>query len=129
MLRSTRLARHATASAALRQLEDDELIAALDTAMIVSTGIGGSAVRLEIAGVPVFAKRVPLTDLERRDEHLGSTANLFGLPAFYHYGLGSTGCGVWRELAAAQAATDWVLSGRCESFPLLYHWRRLPLPP
>jgi len=45
------------------------------------------------AGAPVFVKRIPLTHLERRPEHAGSTANLFGLPVCYQYGVGSTGFG------------------------------------
>jgi hypothetical protein len=77
----------------------------------------------------VFVKRVPLTDLERRPEFEGSTANIFGLPTFTHYGLGSAGGGVWRELAAHTMTTDWVLTGAHDSFPLLYHWRVLPAPP
>jgi hypothetical protein len=41
-----------------------------------------------------------------------STANLFALPT--------------RELAANTMTTNWVLTGRTEAFPLMYHWRVLP---
>jgi len=68
---------------------------------------------------------VPLTELEGRPEHVMSTANLFDLPMCCHYGVGSPAFGVWRELAALQMTTEWVLGGRSPSFPLLYHWRRL----
>lgn len=74
-------------------------------------------------------KRVSLTDLERRPEHLQSTANLFGLPAFCHYGvgtIGSPGSGAWRELAVHTMTTNWVLTAEHEGFPLMYHWRVLP---
>ncbi|WP_406639302.1 hypothetical protein [Amycolatopsis sp. WGS_07] len=81
---------------------------------------------MDVDGVPVFAKRVPLTELERRHPH--STANLYGLPAFCHYGLGSPEGSAWRELALHVMANGWVLSGECENFPLLHHWRILPVP-
>jgi SAM-dependent methyltransferase len=48
---------------------------------------------------------------------------------FCHYGVaayGGNGFGVWREVAANTMATNWVLAGRSEAFPLLYHWRVLP---
>ena len=57
-----------------------------------------------------------------------STANLFGLPGFYQYGLGSAGFGAWRELAAHIMTTNWVLSDEHRAFALLYHWRLLPGP-
>ena len=122
-----RLARHATVSTALSLLSDRQLGALLDAAPVISTGIGGTAVRLDVEGVPVFAKRVPLTDLERAPGNVRSTANVFGLPVFFHYGLGSAGAGVWRELAVHVMATGWVLSGQCAGFPLLHHWRELPM--
>jgi hypothetical protein len=74
---------------------------------------------------------VTLTDLERQPEHVQSTANLFNLPTFFQYGVGSPGMSSWRELAAHVMTTNWVLSGACGSFPLMYHWRVLtgPTPP
>jgi hypothetical protein len=33
---------------------------------------------------------------------------------------------VWREVAANIMTTGWVLTDRCASFPLMYHWRVLP---
>ncbi|WP_033292872.1 hypothetical protein [Amycolatopsis jejuensis] len=123
-----RIARHSAAATGLALLSDHQLARLLDAAPVVAVGIGGTAVRLDVAGVPVFAKRVPLTDLERRPENVRSTANVFDLPTFCHYGLGSAGGGVWRELAAHVMTTGWVLSGECAHFPLLYHWRELPMP-
>jgi len=49
-----------------------------------------------------------------------------GLPGHFHYGISSGGFGVWRELAAHMLTTDWVLSGACTRFPILFHWRVLP---
>lgn len=123
-----RLARYASASTALALLSDRRLTELVDAAPLVGSGIGGTSVALEIEGVPVFAKRVPLTDLERRPENVMSTANLFGLPMFCQYGIGAPGFGAWREMAANTMTTNWVLSGGCESFPLMYHWRVLPGP-
>lgn len=122
----SRLTRHTTASAALALLSDRQLVDRLEAAQVVSEGIGGTGVRLEVDGVPVFAKRVPLTDRERAFPH--STANLYDLPMFCHYGLGSPEGSAWRELALHTLATGWVLTGECPHFPLLHHWRVLPLP-
>ncbi|WP_433720566.1 hypothetical protein ACQP2Y_36010 [Actinoplanes sp. CA-051413] len=125
----SRLDRHRAVAAALTGLDDDELATRVDTATPLGVGIGGRTARLDVAGVPVFVKRIPLTDLERRPGHLGSTANLFGLPTCYQYGVGSTGFGAWRELATHHTTTQWVRSGVSARFPLLHHWRVLPSPP
>jgi hypothetical protein len=111
----------------LRSLGDHEIVAVLGTAAGGGAGIGGATASLRLDGDPLFVKRVPLTDLERRNA--GSTANLFSLPMFYHYGIGSAGFGVWREVAAHTMTTDWILTGRFQSFPILYHWRVLPQQP
>ncbi|RII20308.1 hypothetical protein DSC45_03710 [Streptomyces sp. YIM 130001] len=92
----------------------------------LGSGIGGRSAELEIEGRGVFVKRVPLTDIELQPEHLRSTANLFGLPLHYQYGVGSTGFGAWRELATHIITTGWVLRDAYAGFPLLYHWRVLP---
>jgi hypothetical protein len=92
------------------------------------SGVGGSTTGLDIEGVRVFVKKIPLTELERRSEHVMSTANVFGLPTFYQYPVGSAGFGAWRELAAHVMTTNWVLDGGYQGFPLLYGWRLLPGP-
>ncbi|MFC4852844.1 hypothetical protein [Actinophytocola glycyrrhizae] len=96
----------------------------------MGSGIGGTSALLDVGGTPVFVKRVPLTDLERQPENVRSTANLFGLPAFCHYGVGAgaPGFGAWRELAVHIMTTNWVLAQDYEGFPLMYHWRVLPHP-
>jgi hypothetical protein len=129
MSRDARLTAHGAVSTSLALCSDRALGELLDTAEPLGSGIGGKSALLEVAGTPVFVKRVPLTDLERQPEHVRSTANLFGLPVFCHYGIGTIGgpgFGAWRELAVHTMTTDWVLAGEYEGFPLMYHWRVLP---
>lgn len=121
----TRRARHRLISDSLAALTDAEL------AELVGPGGSGTA---EIDGTVVFAKRVPLTDLELARPH--STANLFDLPLVCHFffgvptvtrfGFGGPALNAWRELAANLIITDGVLAGETEAFPLLHHWRVLP---
>ncbi|UBU18625.1 BUD32 family EKC/KEOPS complex subunit [Nonomuraea gerenzanensis] len=121
----TRLTTHRDISTALARYDDRGLAALLEReATPLGTGIGGTSARLEVGGTPVFVKRLPITGPELRHPH--STANLFGLPPFCQYGIGSPGFGAWRELAAHTMTTEWVLNGRSPGFPLLYHWRVLP---
>lgn len=110
----------------LASLCDADLARALAAATPIGSGIGGTTSLLHLAGTPVFVKRLPLTDLERRPENVRSTANLFDLPAFFHYGIGTPGFGAWRELAVHDLTTGWVLSGDYGGFPLMYHWRVVP---
>lgn len=72
----------------------------------------------------VFIKRIPITDLEYN--HKFSTKNLYDLPTYYNYGVGSAGFGVFRELLMHIRTTNWVLQGEIENFPLMYHYRILP---
>ena len=118
------LVRHQRISASLASHSDIELAALVDTGRANSVGVGGGSVVLDVEGVPVFVKRVPLTDLELANPH--STANLFDLPLYCQYGIGGPGFNVWRELAANMVVTDAVLAGETQSFPMLYHWRVLP---
>jgi hypothetical protein len=129
--RAARLAAHGAVSTALESCGDRELRALVEAATPLGAGIGGASALLEVAGRRVFVKRVPLTDLERLPENVRSTANLFGLPVFCQYGIGTIGgpgFGAWRELAVQAMTTDWVLAGAYEGFPLLHHWRVLPEP-
>lgn len=79
---------------------------------------------LTISGSKVFVKRVVLTDLEYENQF--STRNLYELPTFYNYGIGSAGFGTFRELVAHIKTTNWVLAGEIANFPLLYHYRIMP---
>jgi hypothetical protein len=131
MSRAARLAAHGAVSTALALCSDRELSDLLDAAQPMGSGIGGTSALLDVGGTPVFVKRVPLSDLERQPENVGSTANLFELPAFCHFGvgvIGGTSFGAWRELAVHTMTTNWVLAQENEGFPLMYHWRVLPHP-
>ncbi|QNP75596.1 protein kinase family protein [Streptomyces roseirectus] len=115
-------------SAALARLDDAGLTALLDTGTPLGTGVGGATARVEVAGHPVFVKRLPLADAERHR----STADVFGLPPACHYGIGavpSPGFGAWRELEVYETTTRWAVSGRFPGFPLLRHARVLPATP
>jgi hypothetical protein len=129
MSHHARVVRYGEVSTALALLGDRQLGQLVDGAKAIGSGVGGTSALLDIAGVPIFAKRIPLTDLERDPGNVMSTANLFGLPAFCQYGVvavGSGGFGAWRELAANTMTTNWVLTKQSEAFPLMYHWRVLP---
>jgi hypothetical protein len=121
-----RLTNYASLSNTLARLTDEELAALVAKAPRLHAGVGGRSVLLTIDSTPIFVKSIALTDLERRQEHVLSTANLFDIPLSCHYGLGGPGFSAWRELAATVIGNDWVLSGACANFPLLYHWRVLP---
>lgn len=122
--RTSRRTRHERLSGVLASCGDDDLAALVNTGRAVGVGVGGGSAVLDVDGVAVFAKRVPLTDRELARPR--STANLFDLPVSCQYGIGSPGFGAWRELAANLVVTDAVLAGETESFPLLHHWRVLP---
>ncbi len=128
MSRADRLGTYDRVSTFLTSLDDQRLSELLESATAIGSGIGGAGMSLEVAGAPVFVKRVALTDLERRAEHVQSTQNLFHLPPFYQYGIGvgSSGFGAWRELAVHQMTTGWVIGNEYQGFPLMYHWRILP---
>jgi hypothetical protein len=122
-----RRSRHDRVATTLAALRDDEVAALVRDAPIVGAGVGGGCSRADVDGVPVFIKRVPITDRELADPY--TTSNLFDLPAAWQYGmyrLAGPGFGAWRELAANQSVTEGILAGETESFALLHHWRVLP---
>lgn len=121
---AVRAALHKRVSASLGSRSDVELAALVGTGRVISVGVGGGAELVDVDSVPVFTKRIPLTDREVANS--GSTANLFDLPMFCQYGIGGPGFNAWRELAANVIVTDAVLAGETQSFPILYHWRVLP---
>jgi hypothetical protein len=120
-----RAARFAQISSVLALHSDQQLTQLVDSAEQLASGIGGTTLAFELHGQKVFAKRLRLTDLERRPENRMSTANVFQLPTFCQRNVGSVGFGVWRELAANAMTTGWVIARQLESFPLMYHWRVL----
>lgn len=118
-----RLQRHARLQRACAAMSDADLIALRDAAA-PRTGWGTSR-PLVVDGLPVFAKSIPVTDAE----HAAGlpTANLFELPLFYSYGVGSAGFGAGRELAVHDKTTAWVRNGDCPHFPMMAHHRLLPV--
>ncbi|MBA3603627.1 MAG: hypothetical protein H0W50_08300 [Parachlamydiaceae bacterium] len=107
----------------LSNLTDEDLSELLTTATHLGSATGGDVLSMEVEGVPLFVKKIRLTTLEQ--QHVGSTLNLFELPTYYQYGVGSMGFGVWREISAHEMTTKWVLNGECQNFPLMYHYRIL----
>ncbi len=87
----------------------------------VYTGIGGTAMKLQIESIPVFAKKLPLTNIEIQNKL--STKNLFELPTYYQYGVGSAGFSAWRELQTHHMTTEWVLNDECANFPIMYGYK------
>jgi hypothetical protein len=110
----------------IAELSDDDLASALAAEAVSwrASVHGSQSGVIDVEGAKVFVKKISLAHLEQAAE--GSTANLFGLPLFYQYGVGSAGFGAWRELGASLKASAWALSGECPYFPLVYHWRVLP---
>jgi hypothetical protein len=102
-----------------------QLMERLETARPLGASIGGFTSLLEINDKLVFVKRIPLTDIENEPHNILSTANIFDLPTYCQYGIGSPGFGVWREVAAHTMSTNWIIAGECPNFPLMYHWRVL----
>jgi hypothetical protein len=121
---AARTARHQCLSAFLSSRTDVELADLVGAGRVIGVGVGGGSALIDIDGVPVFTKRIPLTDREVASP--GFTANMFDLPMFCQYGMGGPGFNAWRELAANIIVTEAVQSGETQSFPMLHHWRVLP---
>jgi hypothetical protein len=110
-------------------MSDADVSRLLTSAVAQGGGIGGETAVVTVGGIPVFTRRLALTAREQEPGHLRSTANLFGLPTYCHYGVGAPSTGAWRELRAHEVVSQWVLDGTCDGFPLLHHWRVLPQDP
>lgn len=119
----SRRRRYFEMSTRLAMLESDELRGTEEPGR--STPGWGRNHVMEVGGDRVFVKRVPITESERED--LLSTRNRYELPTFYNYGVGSVGLGVGRELVSHIKTTNWVLNGELEGFPLMYHYRVVPI--
>ncbi len=119
---SNRIKLYSNVSKNLARLNQEKLKQILADAKPMHAGIGGQSCLSYIDETPVFIKKVPLTDLEQAPQNFLSTANLFNLPLSYQYGIGSTGFGAWRELATHILTSNWVITGECPNFPILYHW-------
>jgi hypothetical protein len=115
---------HFRLSSRLAQMSGQELDVLFSRHSKRVQGWGANLV-IQVSGTKVFVKRIPVTDLEYSNQH--STKNHYNLPTYYNYGVGSAGLGVFRELSAVVKTTNWVLSGQAENFPLLYHYRIVPI--
>lgn len=122
---SVRRMAHQQTAAQLSKASDEELLCLISNSQLLDQGHG--PLSLPQSNAKVFVKLVPMTAVEMRPQNRSSTANFFRLPTYYQYRIGSYGFGVWRELAAHRLANDWVMSGMCDRFPLLHHWRVLPV--
>lgn len=107
----------------LSHLTNVQLSKLMTAATPLGSGTGGEVLSMEVEGVPLFVKKIRLTTIEQQNPR--STLNLFELPPYYQYGVGSMGFGVWREISAHEITTEWVLKGECQNFPLMYHSRVL----
>lgn len=90
---AVRAALYQRVSASLGSRSDVELAALVGTGRVISVGVGGGAEVVDIDSVPVFTKRIPLTDREVANS--ASTANLFDLPMFCQYCIGGTSFNAW----------------------------------
>ncbi|MEH2450419.1 hypothetical protein [Nostoc sp.] len=113
-------------SSQIAQLDNAQLRSLFDHSESNESSTGwGMNHAIVIGESKVFVKRVPVTNMEF--DNLFSTRNLYDLPTYCNYGFGSTGFGVFRELVTHIKTTNWVLSGAIASFPLMYHYRIIPL--
>lgn len=122
-----RLSQYEKANRYLKTLSQEQFSSLLASANPIRIGGWGDILSLTIEEVPVIVKKIRLTQEEM--QHPKSTRNFFDLPSYYQYGVGSAGFGAWRELAAHEMTTQWVLDGECHNFPLMYHARVLPRNP
>jgi hypothetical protein len=109
-------------SSAIAKMENEQL-RLLFTGSEADRGWGRNHI-IEVEQSKVFVKRIPVTDLEYANGF--STRNLYNLPLYYNYGVGSAGFGIFRELVTHIKTTNWVLTGAMATFPLLYHYRIMP---
>lgn len=129
MNNSARIKRYSNASTTLACFSNAEIKQLLVDAQPMHEGIGGKSCLCYVDEVPVFVKKISLSDFEQLPQNVMSTANLYNLPLNYQYGIGSAGFGAWRELATHIMTTNWVLSGEQDNLPIMYHWRILPSNP
>lgn len=122
----TRREQHFKLSSQIAGLNDVQLQNLLGSSKGKTSNSGyGANQTLNLGVANIFVKRIPITDIEYRN--LFSTKNLYALPTYCSYGIGSPGFNVFRELLTYIKTTHWVLAGEISTFPLLYHYRILPL--
>jgi serine/threonine protein kinase len=118
---SDRIKRYFELNTRLNYLSNSDLLKCFQaSSMNISWGLSQ---RFDFFDLPVFVKRIPLT--EREYKNAFSTQNLYQLPLWYNYGVGSAGLGAFRELLSHIKTTGWVLDQQYPFFPILYHYRIL----
>ena len=122
----SRLSQYHDLSASLSKLTDQQLLQFLKKENFFKQGIGGKCGIIKNSGVSLFVKRIPLSAIEHGARNTLSTENIFNLPNYCQYGIGSPGFGAWRELTAIEMSNSWVFKGKSNNFPIMYHWRVLP---
>ncbi|MBD2165428.1 hypothetical protein H6G04_13570 [Calothrix membranacea FACHB-236] len=112
-------------SSQIAQLDNAQLLSLFNNSESNDSSTGwGRNYTITLGESQVFVKLVPVTKIEF--DNLFSTKNLYNLPTYCNYGLGSTGFGVFRELVTHIKTTNWVLAGEIATFPLMYHYRIIP---
>jgi hypothetical protein len=105
----------------LSYISDKEILQLIKKKEDVAKSSYGENTTIKIYNTKIFVKSIILTELEYNNKY--NTSNLFNLPLYYNYGIGSYGINCWRELLIHIKTTNYVLSGECINFPLLYHYR------
>lgn len=104
----------------LSYLSNDEIYNLMLATKQNVKGFGTNAI-LELGDDKIFVKTIRITD--REYNNLFDSSNLFKLPPYYNYGIGSYGFNGFRELLMHVKTTNFVLDGESENFPLMYHYR------
>lgn len=108
----------------LSYLSDNELTDILSTHQQIKRW--GINTVFELDGIKIFCKQIKMTEVENNNKY--DTSNLFNLPTYYNYGIGSSGINCFRELLMHIKTTNWVLDEQIENFPLMYHYRLMKIP-
>lgn len=123
----SRRQRYSQLSSRLAELDNVQLSSLLSPESSPAGSDWGSSQTLRLGTEKLFVKRIPVSTRELAEPF--STRNLYDLPDYYHYGVGSAGFGVYRELLTHIKTSNWVLSDEISTFPLLYHYRIVPIQP
>ncbi|VBB18276.1 hypothetical protein YASMINEVIRUS_739 [Yasminevirus sp. GU-2018] len=108
----------------LTYLSDKNVVDLLKKAFLTDSNVSkgwGNNIVITVNDHKVFTKSIPVTDIEHNNQF--DSSNLYNLPLYYNYGVGSAGVNCNRELLMHVKTTNWVLDGTIDNFPLLYHWR------
>lgn len=102
----------------LSYLSDDQVSSFITSKEVKSLGITQV---IKFKKNKIFLKVIPIAELFYKNQF--NTSNLYDLPVYYNYGIGSAGVNPWRELLLHIKTSNWVLENKSPSFPLLYHYR------